>query len=660
MEQMDKNGLDLTKVNIEKLKAIFPECVSDGKIDFDMLKLLLGGEVDNSQEKYSFNWVGKADAIKYAQTPSTATLLPCKEKSVNWETTKNLFIEGDNLEVLKTLTKTYHSRIKMVYIDPPYNTGKDFVYHDDYQDNIEHYLEQTNQAMKSTPETAGRYHTDWLNMIYLRLKLAYDLLSNKGFCFIHIDEHEDYNLRKICNSIFGENNELGVIIWDKRNPKGETVGVAYQHESILVYAKDKESISNSDFTKKKENAEEILKKAEQVIKNFGGINDSSRSEFKKWVRANAKLTNGEAAYCLIDNFGRVYRQVSMAAPDKPETRSHRPLLHPVTKKPCPTPAKGWRFTDETMDKMIKDGKIDFGIDETTQPTNKYYLDENIEEMFPSVLYYGGSDDALGMPFDNPKPVYIAKKLIYSVCKNDDDIVIDFFAGSGTTAQAVMELNAEDGIKRHFILVQLPENLDANLENGNNTNKELIKKCIKLCNDLGEEHYLTAISEERVRRAAVLVEEDAANKKVKAGLLKDSVIDPDSLDFGFKVFKLDSTNIQPWDATKKYDSNTIFELMDVVKEGRSNLDVAYEVMLKYGVFNMPLEEVQANGKTVYSVGSNYMIISLNDEVTSDDVLAIAKLEPKAVVFKESGFKDDNEKMNAEYTFKRLGIDNVKCI
>jgi adenine-specific DNA-methyltransferase len=262
-------------------------------------------------------------------------------------------------------------------------------------------------------------------------------------------------------------------------------------------------------------------------------------------------------------------------------------------------------------------------------------------------------------FSAPKPIGLLELLI-SLFDDKEMIVMDFFSGSSTTADAVMRMNASDGGNRKFIMVQLSEDLDYNLQHCKSTEKETVRNAIKLCDNIKAEHILPNVAEERIRRAGKKIYTELKDKKNSLDLLTKDVIDSDSLDIGFKVFKLDSTNIRPWDSTKKYNSNNIFDLLDVVKEGRSNLDVAYEVMLKYGVFNMPLEEVQANGKTVYSVGSNYMIISLNDEITSDDVLAIAKLEPKAVVFKESGFKSDNEKLNTEYTFKRLGIDNVKCI
>ncbi len=645
MDKMDGNGLDLVNSNIEKLKELFPETVSEDKIDFDLLRSLLGDYAEVGEESYSFEWPGRSAALKFANTPSSGTLIPSKDKSKNWETTSNIYIEGDNCEVLKILSKTYHNKIKMIYIDPPYNTGTDFIYEDSFVDSIENYLKITGQTSKTNPETSGRFHTKWLNMMLPRLYLASHLLKDDGFCFIHIDEHEDYNLRKLCRFVFGEGNELGVIVWDKRNPKGDTVGVAYQHESILVYAKNKNAIQNKDFTKKKENANEILKKAEDIIKTCGGVNAQSREMFKKWMgECKDRFTGGELAYCMLDDDGNVFRPVSMAAPDKPETRSHRPLIHPVTGQPCPVPEKGWRFKDETMDEMLANGQIVFGPDHTTQPQNKYYLKNNLEEMFSSIIYYGGSDDACGLPFDNPKPVCISKKLIYSVCKNDDDIVMDFFSGSGTTAHAVFELNAEDGIKRKFVLVQLPELVEE---------KHRAKK--EGFNNLCE------LGEKRLCIAGDLVLEKAEREYESQGLFAEEKKNPVNLDFGFKVFELASSNILPWDGTKKLDELNIFEQNEVFKEGRTKLDVAYEVMLKYGVFDKQLEEKKINGKDVFCVDNDSLVIFLEDEIDMDDVKEIIKLNPTTVVFKEAGFADDNVKMNAEYTLRHyLGEDQIKVL
>ena len=644
MNKIESTSLDLEKLNVEKIKELFPNVVTEGKIDFDKLKIILGDQVDDRVEKYQFTWNGKSNTIKLAQSPSTGTLIPSKDDSKNWNTTENLYIEGDNLEVLKQLQKTYYGKIKMIYIDPPYNTGGDFVYKDDFKDNIKNYKEQTKQTSRANPETNGRYHTDWLNMMYSRLMLARNLLSDDGAILIHIDEHEVSKLQIICCEIFGSDNELGLVVWDKRNPKGTTIGVAYQHESILAFCKNRSSFANNIFTKKKENAESMLNFVKTLKSQYGSINEAVRTKYKEWLKTNKNdFSGGELAYNLIDDNGDIYRIVSMAAPDKPETRSHRPLIHPLTKKPCPTPAKGWRFTDDTMDDLLHNGKIEFGVDHTTQPNQRYYLKENMEESVSSLIYYGGSDDALGLPFDNPKPLYISKRLVYTVSKDKESIVLDFFSGSATTAHAVMQLNAEDGGNRKFIMVQLPELTDES--------SEAYKAGYKNICEIGKE---------RIRRAGEQIKQDLIDKKNKVGLLDDNIVDPETFDNGFKVFKLESTNIIPWDGTIKFDENTIFSQTEVIKEDRTSLDVLYEIMLKYGVFDKPVEEIKVNGKTMYSIAKGYLIVCLDNNISLEDVKEIGKLKPRNVIFKESGFRNDNDKINATYTLEKLGVEEVKSI
>lgn len=614
MDKMDKYGMDLEKVNIERLKEIFPECVTDGKVNFDALRTILGDDVETSGEKYSFNWVGKSDAMKIALMPSTGTLRPCKDKSKDWDKTENLYIEGDNLEVLKTLEKTYHNQIKMIYIDPPYNTGKDFVYHDDFHDNVSNYLENSDQAFRTNPETAGRFHTDWLNMMYPRLKIARELLKDEGAIFISIDENELKNLGKLCDEIFGEENFVECFVYDKKAaakgvpPVNMVCGV---HEYIFVYAKD------------------YLKfKFIGVTRSKSGFSNPDNDPRGIWRNTNIKSTTSETSFPIVDpKTGNVFVDT-------------------------------WAFSQSELEKMIKEQRLIFPKNSDGQVRAKefYYEFSNANTPIKSSL---GLYDAQwntemlvklmdGKFFQNPKHLKLMRDIIaFSVAQNE--IIMDFFSGSSTTAHAVMDLNFEDGGKRKFIMVQLPEACDES--------SEAFKAGYSNICEIGEE---------RIRRAGdeiIKLNRTSENTHQVSLFEETKIVDRSlkDLDVGFKVFKLDSTNIKPWDATVKYDETTLYDLQDsVVKEDRSNLDIAYEVMLKYGIFNMPLEEKEVNGKTVYSVGEGYMIISLNDEITTEDVAAIAALGPKAVVFKESGFVNDNAKMNADYTFKRLGIDNVKCI
>jgi len=469
-------------------------------------------------------------------------------------------------------------------------------------------------------------------MMYSRLMLARNLLSEDGAAFIHIDENEVYTLSMICKEVFGESNELGTIIWDKRNPKGVVAGVAYQHESILVYCKNIVAFSKIPFLKEKEHAEEMVRKVQSLIATFKGINDNVRKGYKNWLKENkALLTGGESAYSFIDDNGKIYQPVSMAAPDKPETRSHRPLIHPITGKPCPVPQKGWRFTDQKMDELLKNNKIEFGTDETTQPRQKYYLEDNMQEAVSSLIYFGGSDNAMGLPFDNPKPVYIAKRLINSLCKQGDEVILDFFSGSATTAHAVMQLNAEDGGHRKFIMVQLPEPCDEK--------SEAFKAGYKNICEIGKE---------RIRRAG---------DKIKAE-------HPDAdLDIGFRVFRVDESNMKnvcyhPEEVTQLMLGETVSN----IKEDRTDMDLLYACLLDWGVeINLPHTSAQVAGCTVHNVDNGALAACFDKTVPRAVVEYMANMQPLRAVFRDSAFATDAEKINVTEIFKNLSPDTkVKVI
>ena len=646
MEKANMHSLDMVNENIKKIGNLFPECVTEtvdengnvkAAIDFEKLQENLShATIGEGEERYQFTWPGKREAIHNANAPTNMTLRPCKEESVDFDNTENLYIEGDNLEVLKLLQENYLGKVKMIYIDPPYNTGNDFVYNDDFKEDTESFQSKSGmydedgnmllQNFEKNTESNGRFHTDWLNMMYPRLKIARNLLSDDGVIFIHIDEHEVFSLNVMCREIFGGCNELGTIIWDKRNPKGSVAGVAYQHESILVFCKNIAEFAKHPFVKKKEHAEAMLLKVTSLIKKYGGVNETVRKEFKEYVKQNKnELSGGEAAYSLIDDEGNLYRQVSMAAPDKPETRSHRPLIHPITGKPCPVPQKGWRFTDTAMDALLEKNKIDFGENEKTQPRQKYLLKENLFESVASLLYFGGNDDALGVPFDNPKPVYVAKKIIDSVCRdNDIPLVLDFFSGSATTAHAVMQLNAEDGGKRKFICVQLPE---ATAEDS-----EAYKAGYKNICEIGKE---------RIRRAGKKIKEEFGEKA------KD-------LDIGFRVLKLADSNMK--DVYYSPAETTSPDLFDPnnVKEDRTPLDLLFQVMPEC---NLPLsskiEERTIEGKTVYFVNGNYLVACFDEGITEKLIKAVIDVpdsdKPYYFYMRGLGLESDKVLDNFEQLF-----------
>ncbi|MGE9997359.1 site-specific DNA-methyltransferase [Catenibacterium mitsuokai] len=608
MEKLDGLSLDLEKQNINKLKELFPIAVEEGKINFDLLRAILGDEVDDSKEKYQFTWKGKSESIKLAQTPSAATLRPCKDKSKDWDSTDNLYIEGDNLEVLKQLQKTYYGKIKMIYIDPPYNTGKDFVYKDNFSSSFEGYITQTQQKSKSNPEINGRYHTDWLNMMYPRLLLSKNLLNESGLIFISIDDNEQENLKKICNEIFGESNFVAQVVWERSYaPINMVKHFSKSHDYILVYAKDIYQAKCNGLPRKKE--------------------------------TNAKYSNP-------DNDPRgLWRTDNMSVGPVVESKVYE-IITPSGRKCLPPKGRCWLYTKERYLEMVADNRIWFGDEGNNVPAPKRFLSEVKQGMTPMTIWkyedVGHTQDAMRelrdlfggeKVFDYSKPIKLMKQIISLYC-NENDIIIDFFSGSASTAHATMQLNAEDGGRRQFIMVQLPELCDEK--------KEAYKAGYKNICEIGEE---------RIR---------LAGEQIKKQWKEEHPGEEFNTDIGFKVFELDSTNIIPWDDTAQYNESNLFELSEVFKKDRTKEDILYEIMLKYGIFDKKVEQIDVNGKTMFRIGRRYMVVCLEDNVNSEDVKAIGELGPRVVVFKEDGFINDNAKINATYNLEKYGVEDIKYI
>lgn len=670
MDKLKMHSPNLTQDNIARIRDLFPGCVTEAKgedgnvklaVDFDQLRQELADSiVEGPQERYHLNWPGKREALLTANAPIAKTLRPVRTtknskgeqivESVNFDTTKNIFIEGDNLDALKLLQETYLGKIKMVYIDPPYNTGNDFVYADDFADEVSEFFLRSNQVdskgnrLTANPETSGRFHSDWLSMMYSRLKLSRNLLRDDGLIVIHIDENEYPNLEKLLAEIYGEKNNLGTIVWDKRNPKGDATGVAQQHELICIYCKDREFFkATCEFQRPKENAGKMLAKAKQILGKEGGVTEKARKEYKDWVNQQ-DLTGGEKAYNQIDENGDVFRPVSMAWPNKKRAPEDYfiPLIHPVTGKECPVPERGWRNPPATMQELLKSGLIIFGSDEKTQPTRKYRLKDNLFENIPSLLYYGGSDDALladlNIPFDTPKPVQIAKRLIQTICKNDD-ILIDFFAGSCTAAHALMLLNAEDGANRRFIMVQLPEECDEKSE----------------ARKLGYS-VVSEIGKNRIRRAAQKIREEFSETLLTRNT---------DLDLGFRLLKVDTSNMADvYYAPDALDKANLDLFVDNIKPDRTAEDLLFQVMMDWGVdLALPIARESIQGKEVFFVDDNALAACFDAHGGIDEafVKELAKNQPLRVVFRDAGFKDSAIKINVEQIFKLLSpATEVKCI
>lgn len=604
--------------NIELLKQLFPTIVKEGNIDLNELKALLGETVEEKEEYYRFTWAGKNQARLEANKPTTATLRPNKAESKDWDTTNNIFIEGDNLEVLKLLQKSYANKIKMIYIDPPYNTGKDFVYKDNYTDNLGNYLEITGQVdesgkkLNTNTESDGRYHSNWLNMMYPRLRLARNLMTDDGVIFISIDDHENHNLRKICDEIFGEENFVANIIWQKKYaPQNDAKWLTDNHDHVLLYARKKDNWKIYP-----------LPRTEKQNKYY--IND--------------------------DNDGRgIWRTDNILVKSFTENRVF-PIVNPNTNKEFfPPKGRCWRYSHDTITSMLSENRLYFGKDGTGAPQVKRYLNEVKDGVTPLTIWLreevGDNQEGknelnslFDIPtFDTPKVVRLIERMLQISTKNED-LVLDFFAGSGTTAHAVMKLNAEDGGTRKCISVQLPEPTDEKSE-------------------AFKEGYTTIaeITKERIRRAGEKIKKENEGAAI------------DKLDVGFKAFKLDSSNITAWDGNPDNLEQQLDVFANNIKTNRTEEDILFEILLKYGLdLTVPIEEKNIAGKTVYSIGLGTLFICLADGITPQISEGIGawkqELNPSIcrAIFKDSGFASDKDKVNAMQILKRFGIEEVNSI
>ena len=522
----ETKSADLIAGNIELLQSLFPEAFTEGKVDFEVLKQLLGGAVDEREEKYGLNWHGKRRARQLALTPSTGTLRPCPEESVDWETTKNLMIEGDNLEVLKLLQKSYAGKVKLIYIDPPYNTGKDFVYPDNFQDNIKNYLELTGQIeggkkISSNTESSGRFHTDWLNMMYPRLKLAQSLLKHDGAIFISCDETEQPRLRAAMDDIFGQENFVADMVW-AAGRKNDSRLVSVSHEYIICYARDKGFLTEQkiEWRQRKKGLTDIYGQYEKLKREHGIGFTAMTAGLKQWYKglADGNPAKAHKHYCQIDKRG-VYFAADISWPGGGGPKYE--VLHPNTGEPVKIPARGWITPDPgKMKQWIEDERVHFGDNETSVPCLKSYLKDQEYQAPYSVFYQDGRAATKrlrelmgGDCFDFPKDETVLRELI-GMMTSGEDMVIDFFSGSGTTGHAVLAQNATDNSNRRYILVQLPEPLDPE--------KKEQKTAADYCDKLNKPRNIAELTKERLSRAA---------KKIKD---ENPIFIGDT---GFRVFKL---------------------------------------------------------------------------------------------------------------------------
>lgn len=658
MEKLDLITPNFTDENIAKLAELFPNCVTETKgddgeikhaIDFDALRQEFSSTiVEGPVERYSLNWPGKREALVTANTPISKTLRPCREESVDFDNTKNIFIEGDNLDALKLLQESYLGKVRMIYIDPPYNTGKDFIYSDNFTADKAEFNEASGQRdeeggrLVANPDSNGRFHSDWLSMIYPRLKLSRNLLRDDGVIFISVD-NEQTNMKRLCDEVFGEDNFVECITWNKRIPKNDK-GIGNIHEYILLYVK--RHSTKPEFTMRKDGLDDIYSLLEALKKKRTPLAEAE-VELKKLYKRNG-YDRGITLYNSLNDDYKLWGKINMSWPNADTFGPTYRVFHPKTGAVVKMPDRGWRWKKETFDEAasVKNGdyqsiqelhdgsvicgKIWFAENENTQPSSITYLDDVNYFLLRSMLSLK-SDGGVEVEkifdgksyFSYPKPTSLLRVLLGSYSE-ENDVVLDFFAGSGTTAHAVMQLNAEDDGKRQCISVQLPEITDEK--------SEAYKAGYKNIAEIGKE---------RIRRAGKKIKEENADK--------DGI---EKLDIGFRVFKIDSSNMQDVHLSPDDTKPDMLAALEAnIKEDRTSEDLLFQVLLDWGVdLSLPIESQTIDGKTVYFVDDNALAACFDKNINEDFVKELASKKPLRVVFRDDGFASDSVKINVEQIFK----------
>lgn len=649
----EAQSADLASANIEQLKKLFPELLTESAngmaVNVDVLKALVGDKTaTDADEKYGLNWHGKRRARQLALTPSNGTLRPCPDESVDWDTTQNLMIEGDNLEVLKLLQKSYAGKVKLIYIDPPYNTGKDFVYPDNFQDNIKNYLELTGQTeggakISSNTDASGRFHTDWLNMMYPRLKLARNLLREDGVIFISIDDSEVANLRQLADSIFGEENFLVNAIWQKKyGVSSDAKGIPGMHDHVLVYQKSDSFIPG------------ILPRSDKQDAVYKNLDNDPRGLWRS------------------DNLTRTeYR-----------ARDFYAIVAPKTKQEFfPPKGSSWRHPEAEMKKLIADNRIWFGLDGQNRPAAKRFLSEVKQGVVASGWWpfseVGHTDESKKevqalfegvSPFDTPKPIRLINRMLdIGISDVESPTVLDFFSGSGSTGHAVLARNAIINQHVRYILVQLPEPL-----NPDQKEQKLAADC---CDQLGKPRNIAELTKERLRRSAAKIRATNTSQTSATGQLSlENPSQPPAIlpDLGFRVFKLDHSNIRAWNPKPADLAQAVIDYQDNLLEGRTESDILYELLLKLGLdLCVPITTRQLAGLTVHAVGGGVLMACLAPAIATTEVDALAsgiiawrkELAPAGdttCVFRDSAFADDIAKTNLSAILEQQGIQNVRSL
>jgi len=658
-EKMDLRSADIAAERQAELLRLFPEVRTEGgKIDFERLQRALGEMVDAGRERYGLTWPGKADCFRTIQAPSLGTLRPARDESVNFDTSENLIIEGDNLEVLKLLQKSYLGKVKMIYIDPPYNTGNDFIYPDNYGENLKTYLQYTGQVdaegrrFGTNTETDGRFHSKWLNMMYPRVYLGHNLLRDDGYLIASIDDDEFANAERVLDEVFGEENRIAVLVFD-RNRKNDAKFFSVGHEYMIVYAKNKALLRDQgvELRAPKEGIDDVRAEFDRLAVQHGRdwslVASGLRDYYKTFAEDDPRKPL--ARFTKVDERGPYRDDGDISWPGGGGPRYE--VKHPKTKRPCKVPVSGWRFPKlERMNEEIAKGRVAFGDDETTVPALRRNLFEATDQLMGSVTFSYAQKAAQEFNaifdeekvFDNPKN-YNDLARLFAYLGSEDDVILDFFAGSGTTGHAVLELNRRDGGRRRFIQVQLPEPTRSQSKDGDWIETTAWRRGLRSIAD---------ITKERVRRVIKKFDAEDAGKLDLDG--------KDKQDRGFRVFKLDQSNFLGWDGSQAKDGDTLGDLLertvDHVRQGRTDDDLLYELLLKSGFpLTTKVEIKTIAGKTVHSISDGVMLVCLDRALTLELIRAMADLKPERVVCLDAGFANNDQlKANAVLTFKSKGV------
>lgn len=646
---------DLSQDNIAKIQELFPGCVTEARdeasgkprlaVDFDQLRQELSDSiVEGAQERYRLDWPGKRESLLASNAPIAKTLRPDISESVDFESTRNLFLEGDNLDALKLLQETYLGQVKLIYIDPPYNRkkGNNLVYRDDFVGNTFEYLSTTNQIdqtenkLIANTESNGRFHSDWLNMMHQRLRVAKNLLSENGVVMISIDDAETANVLHLCNEVFGENNFVGTVIWKNATDNNPT-NVAIEHESIHIFSKNKQALDGV-WKSPVSDIKDLLKKiGKNLIESHNDLGKLQEA-YSAWFRKNRSQLGPLDRYKYIDMDGIYTGSQSVHNPGKEGYRYD--VLHPETGRPCKQPLMGYRFPQETMNRLLAEKRILFGEDESKIIELKVYAHE-FQDKLSSVFELDGRTgpyDLKGLftegkkAFSNPKPVLLLERLI-SFATGPNDICVDLFAGSSTLAHAVMELGCREGADRKFISIQYPEEITQDSKDA--------KEAYQLCQTIGLKPFISEISKERIRRAGQKI-------------LKGDCHPDWNRDVGFRVLKVDTSNMKDiYYRPDELSQGDLLEAVDNVKSDRTPEDLLFQVLVDWGVdLTLPIRSETLQGKTVFFVDDNALVACFDGGVTEDLVKELAKHEPLRVVFRDNGFVSDAVKINVEQIFRQL--------